>query len=283
MKQFYTILFIICAVSLNSQITDFPYVDSFSLNSAGDAIDSPNFGSYTNGGETGGFAAYGISGAANDYAFFTKYPANPQTNDDLVAYGYLGPFTVTAGVSDGFKIHHSTLSGGPQNFHFVVIDATDALSLAQDVSGTNYDYFTTTVTHPTYDSSAIDLTGYVGQTISVGIYVGAAPITVADYLFTDDWTIGSYATLSDTEFSSIVNTISIYPNPSTNYINFSGLDDFEISEVTIFNQIGQISKKIDFISNKSNSIDVSDLSAGLYFVEIKSLGNQIDILNFLKK
>ena len=43
-------------------------MDSFSLNSAGDAIDSPNFGSYTNG-ETGGFAAYGISGAANDYAF----------------------------------------------------------------------------------------------------------------------------------------------------------------------------------------------------------------------
>ena len=92
-----------------------------------------------------------------------------------------------------------------------------------------------------------------------------------------------HSTLSNTEFSSIVNTISIYPNPSTNYVNFSGLDDFEISEVTIFNQIGQISKKIDFISNKSNSIDVSDLSAGLYFVEIKSLGNQIDILNFLKK
>ena len=46
------------------------------------------------------------------------------------------------------------------------------------------------VTHPTYDSSAIDLTGYVGQTIFLNYFVGA-PITVADYLFTDDWTIGS--------------------------------------------------------------------------------------------
>ena len=283
MKHFYTILFMIIAVSANSQITTFPFVESFLLNTAGDAIDAPDFGSYTQGGATGGFYPYGVSGSDSDYAFTTEYNSDAVTVDDLVAYGYLGPFTVTAGVSDGFKIHHSTLSGGPQNFHFVVIDATDALALAQDANGTNYDYFTTTVTYPTYDSSSIDLTAYVGQTISVGIYVGAAPITVADYMFTDDWTIGSYDTLSNTEFSSIGNSISIYPNPSTDYINFSGLDNFEISEVTIFNQLGQISKRIEFISNKSNSVDVSDLSTGLYFVEITSSDNKKVNLNFIKK
>lgn len=279
MKQFYNILFIICAVSVNSQITDFPYVDSFSLNAAGDAIDSPNFISFTNSGDTGGFAAYGISGGATDYAFYTTYPS---TGTSTTAYGLLGPFTVTAGVSDGFKIHLSTLNGGPQNFHFVV-DINNTLGIADDPNGTDYAFFSATATHPTYESATIDLTAYIGQTISVGIYVGSAPITVIDYLFTDDWTIGSYATLSNIEFSSIENSISIYPNPSTDYINFSGLSDFEISEVTIFNQLGQISKKIDFKLNKSSSVNVSDLSAGLYFVEIKNSDNQKATLNFMKK
>lgn len=279
MKQFYNILFIICAVSVNSQITDFPYVDSFPLNAEGTAIDSPNFISFTNSGDTGGFAPYGISGGAADYAFYTTYPS---AGTSTTAYGLLGPFTVTAGVSDGFKIHLSTLSGGPQNFHFVV-DFNNTLGIADDPDGNDYAFFSATATHPTYESATIDLTAYIGQTISVGIYVGSAPITVADYLFTDDWTIGSYATLSSIEFSSIENSISIYPNPSTDYINFSGLSDFEISEVTIFNQLGQISKKIDFKLNKSSSVNVSDLSSGLYFVEIKNSDNQKTTLNFMKK
>lgn len=286
MKIFYSMLFMICVFSANSQITEFPYVDSFSLNAEATAIDSPNFASFTNGSTTGGFAPYGISGVETDYAFYTRYPAagaDPaQAGDDLVAYGYLGPFTVTANISDGFKIHHSTFGGGPQNFHFIVVDAS-GLGLAKDASDVTYGYYSATTTYPTYESSAIDLTNYVGQSISVGIYVGAAPITVADYLFTDDWTIGSFATLSNTEFGSFENSISIYPNPSTGYINFSGLDNFGASEVTIFNQLGQISKRIDFISNKSNSFDVSDLSAGLYFVEIKNTENQKATLNFIKK
>ena len=290
MKHFYTLLFMIIAVSANSQITTFPFVESFSLTEDGTQIDAPDFYSYTQSGATGGFFAYGISGSDTDYAFTTQYNTNAVTGADLVAYGYLGPFTVTEGVSDGFLVNHSTYSGGPQNFHFIVINAADELVLAKDASSTDtegnyvdYDYFTTTATYPTYDSSSIDLTAYVGQTISVGIYVGLAPITVSDYMFTDDWTIGSYDTLSNTEFSSIGNSISIYPNPSTDYINFSGLDNFEISEVTIFNQLGQISKRIEFISNKSNSVDVSDLSTGLYFVEITSSDNQKINLNFIKK
>ena len=281
MKQFYNILFIICAVSVNSQITEFPYVDSFPLNAAGDAIESPDFSSSTNSGDTGGFLPYGISGADTDYCFYTKYPS---TGTSTTAYGYLGPFTVTEGVNDGFLVNHSTYGGGPQNFNFIVIDeAAGTLALAKDPSGSNYDYFASTATYPTYESSVIDLTHYLGESIRVGIYVGNAPITVADYLFTDDWTIGSYATLSNIEFSSIENSISIFPNPSTDYINFSGLSDFEISEVTIFNQLGQISKKIDFKLNKSSSVNVSDLSAGLYFVEIKNSDNQKATLNFMKK
>ena len=131
-----------------------------------------------------------------------------------------------------------------RNFHFIVIDAADALNLAQDANSTDCDYFTTTATYPTYHSSSIDLTAYVGQTISVGIYVGSAPITVADYLFTDDWTIGSHMTHFPIQnLAQLANSISIYPNPSTDYINFSGLENFEISEVTIFNQLGQISKE----------------------------------------
>ena len=55
-------LFMICVFSANSQITEFPYVDSFSLNAEATAIDSPNFTSFTNGSTTGGFINYGISG-----------------------------------------------------------------------------------------------------------------------------------------------------------------------------------------------------------------------------
>lgn len=55
--------------------------------------------------------------------------------------------------------------------------------------------------------------------------------------------------------------ISIYPNPASETINISGIDN--ISEIRIYNTIGNLLKTI---STKDNNIDILDLPPGLYML-----------------
>jgi len=77
---------------------------------------------------------------------------------------------------------------------------------------------------------------------------------------------GSVLSVNENTFSDIV----IYPNPTTGIINLQTKE--KISSVSVYNSAGQ---KVSFKSlNKENtSIDLSNLSSGVYFVEI-TLGNK---------
>lgn len=57
--------------------------------------------------------------------------------------------------------------------------------------------------------------------------------------------------------------LELFPNPATNYINFPPTT----GRLTILNQIGQAVKQIQLKDNNSKA-DISELRAGLYFVEI---------------
>ena len=67
------------------------------------------------------------------------------------------------------------------------------------------------------------------------------------------------------------NNINIYPNPAKNIINISSLDD--ILNVTIFNAQGQIVKQVSNLGNQS--IDISNLKKGMYFVKIQTKSTYI--------
>ena len=56
---------------------------------------------------------------------------------------------------------------------------------------------------------------------------------------------------------------TIYPNPATEVLNIELQDDAILENVTIYNNVGQKIKSV-----KLNTVDVSTLSKGLYFVEV---------------
>ena len=71
--------------------------------------------------------------------------------------------------------------------------------------------------------------------------------------------------------------ITIYPNPATEYISITGLDN--IKSIKIISTDGKI---ISTITNKGE-INISKLVPGVYFVEIQTDRSTIDRIKFLKK
>jgi len=71
--------------------------------------------------------------------------------------------------------------------------------------------------------------------------------------------------------AAVDNDINIFPNPATTNITIiaKGINN---STISIYNIQGQIIKQISTIKITTN-IDISDLSGGVYFVEIKNEKN----------
>jgi hypothetical protein len=61
---------------------------------------------------------------------------------------------------------------------------------------------------------------------------------------------------------------SVYPNPTSNVLLFSSNSKIPIKRLTVYSNLGKvILKESDFLSN---SLDISTLNSGIYFVEIIS-------------
>ena len=72
-------------------------------------------------------------------------------------------------------------------------------------------------------------------------------------------TIGNYVPAGINEINNTKESLKIYPNPVTNgIVNFSE----EVKNIYIFNNQGSLVKNIE----RAKTIDVSDLSSGIYFV-----------------
>ncbi|WP_299667783.1 T9SS type A sorting domain-containing protein [uncultured Polaribacter sp.] len=72
---------------------------------------------------------------------------------------------------------------------------------------------------------------------------------------------------------------SMYPNPASNRLNISAVD--VIKNADIFNVIGKKVKHID-INNSRASIDISDLSTGIYLIKY-SVNNKVGTAKFIKQ
>lgn len=67
-------------------------------------------------------------------------------------------------------------------------------------------------------------------------------------------------------------TISIYPNPATNYISIN--KDEDIKTIAVFNLVGRKLKSFDNIQ-KNEQYDVSNLPNGMYLIQVKDTSNKI--------
>jgi hypothetical protein len=76
------------------------------------------------------------------------------------------------------------------------------------------------------------------------------------------------------------NKITIYPNPTTNFLNITNLDLLSVKNITIYNHLGQ---RLMQSSSSQNQIDVSNLSEGLYILTIETTDNKKYSESFIKK
>jgi len=78
------------------------------------------------------------------------------------------------------------------------------------------------------------------------------------------------APLSNETFKE--DNLFIYPNPTSDMLYFDITGDISLEKIEIYDTIG---KKVLSSQINNNSVDVSQLTAGVYFVKIYSGENQI--------
>jgi hypothetical protein len=121
-----------------------------------------------------------------------------------------------------------------------------------------------------YGTGSYELTDNLGTVIFSGGEFGG-----------DETTTITTASLSTSEYE-LSNTISIYPNPTTNVLTIKATNNNIPDAYTVYNMLGQVvlNKKV---ANESDlTLNTSELSNGMYFIKISKESNQVS-LPFIKK
>lgn len=133
-------------------------------------------------------------------------------------------------------------------------------------SGSDFTYLTfglTAGTWATWAQRTQSLSAYDGQVIRIGIKYQSAD---AYMLMIDDFKVTA-ATLS-TENFNMNNKFVISPNPANNILNITS-DIAKIQSVSIVDLNGRTVKQLE-VNNTNSQINVSDLNAGVYMLNIQS-------------
>ncbi len=81
------------------------------------------------------------------------------------------------------------------------------------------------------------------------------------------------------ETLSFKEKITVYPNPVNDILNFKTDNSVRIKQIVIMNQLGQAVESAKMINNQ---IDVSNLSAGIYFVKFTDFENKEAVFKIIK-
>lgn len=128
-----------------------------------------------------------------------------------------------------------------------------------------------------YKIPLADFTGLTTKAHMAQYIITAAPAGTSSFYLDNMY----FSTETGTSVSSIYskNNISYYPNPVMNQLTISAQS--KISQLIIRNVVGQTLKTID-VNDLVKSIDLSDLSAGNYFVTIQLNNGQLSTQKVVK-
>ncbi len=84
--------------------------------------------------------------------------------------------------------------------------------------------------------------------------------------------------LAVNDFEKKVAVVKVFPNPVQDIVNIESDKNFISYEV--IDESGKLIINKDF---KENKIDIRNLKAGVYFIRLKSLNNETNIVKFIKK
>jgi hypothetical protein len=95
----------------------------------------------------------------------------------------------------------------------------------------------------------------------------------------EDWA-GVGIELKETE-SGPGSLVSLFPNPANDLLYLKS--DYELSNVTIYDMVGQMIKHVDVERHSNISLDISDLRNGVYVLKVKTVSGASSSSKFVKK
>lgn len=203
--------------------------------------------------------------------------------------------SVSSGVLSGFNLDFIYKNNSIYATNGTIVDISAAPFVSGQFTNVNgpvvYDNYYNRVCFASYDSSgniifkrfnpntyllfdSLPITqafGTVKSLITCGNGCYAFNTTDNNVIIIKDSTLG----LSETEDKS---TLSIYPNPTTDYLNIKS--DLKIKEIQISDINGRIINNLDFQDHK---INLTSLQIGIYFAKITDENGKITTKKIIKK
>ena len=177
---------------------------------------------------------------------FERFPNYSETQESVDAFGTVEPTKIM-----GYCSKYRQGYGTPFDLDNVLLDTIKFIRIVDIIGdGTYFD----SNNHPIYDP--YPTTGSAGVDIdAVAVINAGARLSSVHNLFSD-------------------NIISVYPNPAKEMLNIKIESNKTIKNVSIIDVSGRTVKQIHNI-NTANTIDISDIKKGVYFIKINIEGKII--------
>jgi len=121
-----------------------------------------------------------------------------------------------------------------------------------------------TAPYVAWEEKTFNLDAYAGQTVRIAIQ----NTSVDHYFFmVDDFKVTATALSVDKQ---LISQFSVYPNPVNNVVTISNSANATIDAVTVSDLNGRTVKSVKLNGETSAQVNISDLSAGVYMMNISS-------------
>lgn len=190
--------------------------------------------------------------------YMGSWASNPAPNND-----WLVSPSITLGASENevkFWVKSMSNSYGLETYKVGVYVGNGTPTGAADFTIISGDG-NLTAPYPNWEEKTFNLDAYAGQTIRVGILCNSND---RYFFMVDDFSV---TTASASVDSPLANSFSVYPNPAKDVLNISNSIGAELLSVTVTDLNGRTVKQIN---SSVEQINISDLNAGVYFVNINS-------------
>ena len=142
---------------------------------------------------------------------------------------------------------------------------------------------------PVYDGNntqwlkeQMSLKDFAGQTIKIGVRFVSDELEARDGFFIDDVEVSTFSEVSAINEYNPTFNLNIYPNPASSVLNIEANQQNYSGQMIIRDILGKqvIGRKYD--SSQVNSIDITLLSPGIYFLELTLTNGQKLIKKWVK-
>ncbi len=262
-----SIKFINCSISQNYFIDGLYFIDYDSVSiTFENTIVSNNLFGYTAYCRGGGKVNL-TSGSWQNNNFDENYDANNNPNLNTQNCAGIWLENSTANFGAGFTMDAN---------NYLCIDSTSTLNITENLNGNNvaqiypftYDYDNDQYTANYYEGRRV----LWGSTSLLANNYQKFSIAQADntslWYLHPDGTIHTFPVGID---QAEEGTISLYPNPATDVLNIA-LQGTEVNEVAVIDIYGKAALRAN-VAEGSNTLDISALPAGLYFVQLRAAGS----------